>query len=381
MAVKLLCGAETGGTTELSTVSAGVTGQTTVASPGGAYAFASVGSTGASVFKQLTAISAVTLYITFKFQLSSVASTTGDYILFRMKSGTGTTIYLVLRQAGTGFTLTFGSGTNGVAVIYGTSSALTVNANTWYDIGVQVTAGAGTFYFNGTSVGSWTGQSYGAGNIAGPIDGMFKGGGTTTATMYFDDIVVDDATLQTGARVVSRQFYNGGTPTYDAWSAPGTGTKYGNVSETPTSSTLAVSSPTTAAILAQTFYINSFSNTETGKGTGTISSADTIIAAKLGAVLKTSSAASGGATCSLRSRLGGVDTDTSLTLTTADLFYTNDAYTTNVSIANLNAGQAGVVRASSSATQTLEDMWVIVAYIPSAVTPFIFPRRRTYLRR
>lgn len=385
MAVKLLLGFESGGLTQLSTASSGTAIVTTpIPTGGGAYALSSTATAG-STPKALTAFSgAAGIYFHCSFAVNNVTtSETGDLALARVTGGSTNYVFLLRRTAGTPptFALTILSGTTTVWC----TANVTIAANTYYDcdffLNTATTGqGTGNIRFQGTQVASFSaGAIASVGAVTAPLL-AYRFQGTNTATLYIDDIVCDDAAHNSSAQIVARQFYNGGTPTYDAFNLVGGGTKYGNISETPFSATLAISSPTTAAIFVQTAYINSFSNTETGKGTGTIDSNDTIAAARVSAIAKTSSAASGGSSAAIRRRLAGADTDATVALTTADLFYVTDPFTTNLT--DLNAGQAGWVRNSSSATQQIEDMWVEVAYISVAnPPPFLFPRRRTYLRR
>jgi len=107
---------------------------------------------------------------------------------------------------------------------------------------------------------------------------------------------------------------------------------------------------------------------------GIIASADTINAVKMGAVAKRSSG--GGRTHKLRRRLDTTDTDTTVTLSTADGYFEAPIFTTT--FANLNLTQIGGEKSGSAAGQsmTIEDNWLMVDYLtvttttlPSGVTP------------
>ena len=102
--------------------------------------------------------------------------------------------------------------------------------------------------------------------------------------MLFDDAAYPRPT----ATVIARQF-KAGTPTYDGFATVGGGTKYGNISESAAERHAGHRQLRPPGQLAQTALINSFSATETGKGTGTIGGSDTLLGCGAEAWVKTSS--------------------------------------------------------------------------------------------
>lgn len=73
-----------------------------------------------------------------------------------------------------------------------------------------------------------------------------------------------------------------------------------------------------------------------------------------------------GSRFSLRDRWGGTTFDAPLTLTTSDAYYEFGVWTDTLT--NLNSVELGALHGSTSALQTLEDVWVIASYTPSAGT-------------
>lgn len=81
-------------------------------------------------------------------------------------------------------------------------------------------------------------------------------------------------------------------------------------------------------------------------------------------------AAAAGSAASIRRRLGGSNTDTSITLTTSDAYYETGIFTDNIT--NLNAAEIGALHGNTSLLQTVEDAWIFVDYTPGNLNKFIF---------
>lgn len=81
-------------------------------------------------------------------------------------------------------------------------------------------------------------------------------------------------------------------------------------------------------------------------------------------------AAAAGSAASIRRRLGGSNTDTSITLTTSDAYYETGIFTDNIT--NLNAAEIGALHGNTSLLQTVEDAWILVDYTPGNLNKFIF---------
>jgi hypothetical protein len=69
-----------------------------------------------------------------------------------------------------------------------------------------------------------------------------------------------------------------------------------------------------------------------------------------------------GSAASIRRRLAAADTDSAITLTTSDAYFETAIFTDT--LANLNAGEAGILHGSNSFVQTVEDVWMMVSYTP-----------------
>lgn len=72
-------------------------------------------------------------------------------------------------------------------------------------------------------------------------------------------------------------------------------------------------------------------------------------------------ASQAGSAMKLRHRLGGVDTDTAITLTTSDAYY---RYGVGGSYSDLNSGELGALHGNNSLLQTVEDMWLHILFQP-----------------
>lgn len=239
----------------------------------------------------------------------------------------------------------------------------------WHTVELDIQIGAGTgsasLYIDGTLLATLSSKQLGAANITQIFMGWCYG--TTGRNYYYDDIEVDDAALCGLSYVIARQL-EAGTPTYNTWTKVG-GTNINDVwNDTPVNATTNANSGNTTSARAQTGLVSGFDSTQTGHGTGIIGANDNIAGIKVGLVAKTSATSSGGSSGNIRRRFNGADTDTAITLTTGDVYYQTPIFTDT--FANLNASEIGFNKPStaSARTQTVEDVWIIVSYIPIPTT-------------
>ena len=373
MALLKFLGAESAALQELYSYQANILVDTTVsANSGGARSYKADGSqtSNTSLFYDLGGLSGLYVALRWRATFSGAPAADRAYRLGTVSTSGGTGLgFCNIQHLTTGVWRIY-LGDNATGTVQGTPYEWNYVSGDWVDIQFYINKDGGWIKINGASV-----YTLNATNIlwtTGTIDriaGLSFTASDTARPMWIDDYCVADADMGRNPSVIARQFA-GNSATYNAWSAVGGANKYSNVSETPFSATNAINNAGTTAA-AQTFTLNSFSSSETGKGSGTIGATSTFLGAKLGAVLKTSSATQGGSGMSLRRRISGVDTDVAFTITTGDVYYdtcakagaSNFAFTP--SLANLNGGEYGVVHGvtSLSRTQTCEDLWVHAAYI------------------
>lgn len=182
----------------------------------------------------------------------------------------------------------------------------------------------------------------------------------TNFNMFFDDLRIDTGGLNIigAGQCIARQGI-AGTPTYDAWTKNGAATAALCWSDTPFSAATNCSDGTQND--AQTMVVDKFS-TNPGRaveGTQVINGGDTINAVKVAMIAKTAVAGN----IDIRRRVGGVNTDTTVALTTADLFYATGIFTDTP--ANLDAYEIGVKNDLVATIETVEDMWMMVDYTPA----------------
>lgn len=195
---------------------------------------------------------------------------------------------------------------------------------------------------------------------------------------YHDDYCAFDSDPGSVPFIIARQFASNGTN--NAWTTVGGANKFSNVSETPFSATNGIVTSTANAL--QDFNPNSFSATETGKGSGVITSGThTVLGAKISLVAKTSATTSSGNLLKTRwvNSSAAVRTWQLSNLTTADLYHDlnggangiNNSAITSVngagifvpsSVADLNGSQFGVDHDLGTRTKTVEDIWVHAAF-------------------
>lgn len=192
-----------------------------------------------------------------------------------------------------------------------------------------------------------------------PIDNYRFLGSANPKEVYVDDVRIDTGGLTPAGhgQCIARQGL-AGTPAYDAWTKNGGATAAACWSDTPFDTTNYCDDTSLNAF--QTMLVASFAASQTGHGTQVISTGDTINAVKAAIVGKSSLTAAGAGAANIRRRVGGVDTDTSITFTTSDAYYQTAFFTDTV--ANLNAYEIGGGHGAVAATHTIRDAWLMVDY-------------------
>lgn len=360
MARKFICGFETGDFSECGGSAAGTSAVQGTTVRSGAYA--AKFSSGANGYRESkTGFNLATAFARFYVCISANPTAKVDFFGFDDSADVKFITKLKLTTSGTIETL---NGSTGSDVSLGTGTAvLTTGLGNWNLIEVKTVVSAGSgiveVKVNGVTDQTYTGLTN---NAAGNIDRIQWGpsGGNPGIDEYYDDISVDDTAYCGDGKIIARQPKTGGTPTYDQYTKS-SGTDGGALwDNTPFTTTDFCSDATNAH--AQTGVISLFSATQTGHGTDIVGSSDTVNAVKVAQVAKTSATTSSGALASIRRRVNGTDTDTSISLTTADAYYETAIFTTTA--ANLDLLEAGAVHGNSTRTHTIEDVWVIVEYTP-----------------
>jgi hypothetical protein len=189
-----------------------------------------------------------------------------------------------------------------------------------------------------------------------------------------NQLIFDDFLIQSGSTAqppagheLTRQGTTG-TPTDNAWGTKtcascsgstcagscATGTSCCAWSETPFG-TAKLCSTTTAN--AQGVLVAPFNATQTGHGSETIGSSDTVNACKVVTVAKVSNAATTG--MSIRRRLNGANTDTvQSSFSTSDKFFTDCCWTPGTTTF-LNSAEMGLTITSGTRTWTAEELWMM----------------------
>lgn len=242
----------------------------------------------------------------------------------------------------------------------GATNALDRVAHPWYLIEIKMvvsaTVGGMEVKLNGSVDFSSFVNNTGTSNIDHLLIGAADNPPTNVDDTRYDDFIASTSGYIGSGGSIARQGV-AGTPTYDAWtknSCAG-GTIDGCWSDTPFNTTSNATSSTASA--AQTMDVHSFATTQAGHGTETIGTHDTINACKTAFVAKTGSAN----TAKIRRRIGGSDTDTSVSLTTSDKYFDDGIWT--ASVANLNAAEIGVVHSTTTDAEQVEDMWLMCDYL------------------
>lgn len=238
-------------------------------------------------------------------------------------------------------------------------------ADTWYCVElyckISATVGAVEMRIDQVVVATGSNLNTGTTNI---VNFDIKAQSISTANIdnYFDDVVVSNSAYPGPGRCIARQGI-AGTPTYDSFTKNGAATAALCWSDTPFNTGTNCTSIVNGG--AQTMLTAPFNVTQSGHGIDTINELDTINACRTIIYGKVAVAT----THSIRRRLSGVDTDTSISVTTADTFLNEGIWTD--SLANLNSSEIGVLHGANVNLLTIEDVWLMVDYTPVGL-PWLF---------
>lgn len=376
----VLSGAETGGTSEITTVTGTVTADNSAGNfnpLGGTYSY-KMGTTSA-IAAFTVASTGPTYFQRCWFMLNpSVNWGSGAFNDFANASNSG--------SFGPGFRILF-DGTNYQLQYLGSSafnqkgSNLQITLNTWYCIEVGVTmaaAGTCTWYVNGAAQTTFSGDTRPGGGFTAVTTfsfGAFNTSGTTTApSLWIDDICVRTDQLCGVGALIARQ-PNATTPNYNAWTKS-TGTTISACwNTTPFSATTNASDSTASA--AQTgvadFTITGGTGS-TGFGSGVIATGAVINGMKVCGVGKTSNTTTdAGDQWRFRTPAGAGGSDTTgaafLKFTTGDTY--RETILNTPTTAQAQDCEYGIVKtATGSRTHTIEDAWVMIDFVPPAIVGF-----------
>jgi hypothetical protein len=294
MARVVILGAETGDSSELASLSSGWSVVSAAGGSAGAYAYQNAG--GSTTAQQIYGTSINRPRVRLRFTRTAAYpatpfATSWSIGLGQFTDGAGVGYVELIGLVGTSTTSLSIESDNGTRVTVAWDP--TINQNYCVEIDFRPATDSGSadgecsVYVDGVlalSESAWDiGDLWPATNVITGISCYT--GGTIAPAFSLDDIAIDDAALPGIGFVIARQPNAGGSPTYNAWTKS-TGTDAGALlNDTPFSTADFVSSSTSAA--AQTAEIATFASTQTGHGTGTIASGDTVNGVKAALIAKT----------------------------------------------------------------------------------------------
>ncbi len=237
------------------------------------------------------------------------------------------------------------------------SSSIAISADVWHLIQfkafVDPTGGILEYYVDGALQASVINNT-GSTNITGFDLVAHINGVGAAMDIYFDDVAVSSTGYPDSGKCIARQGFTG-TPTYDSFTKNGAATAALCWSDTPFGTGTNCTSIVNGG--AQTMLTASFSSPQDGHGTEIIDNSRTIFACKTAIIGKVAIATNH----SIRRRLAGVDTDTSVAVTTADKYFDDGIWTDT--LANLNSSEIGVLHGTNVNLLTIEDVWIMVYYL------------------
>jgi len=373
-----ICGFENGDTSEAnSLVGTPVIDSASTQNVGstGFYSLRNAAS-GAAGGVRFTGLNSSSIYAGMALYTNLVLSAgTGISNCMRFETSTGTVLARVsLRVVPSGSPLLSLQLANNAGTQIGSNIAITANQRIWIELQQVISATVGVYELrvNGVVVATASAQNTGTTNIDRVLVGIANAySNWSSGSAWFDDVIIRDDQYSGPVYVIARQGV-AGTPTYDAWTKNGAATAALCWSNTPFTTGTNCSN----AVLnnVQTMLIGSFGSAGSAQeGTGTILSIDTIVAAKTAIIAK---ASIGGTNTSIRRRVGGVDTSTGITTTTADKYFDDGIWTPTFT--NLTDGtlEAGAVDTLGALTDTVEDVWVHVAYSPGGPAAPKHPQKK-----
>lgn len=315
-------------------------------------------STGTASFVQTTvgfAASSGWTRFGYYSHVTTAPSAQSDQILFQFSDSGGTRVNGLKERKNTNGTISIGANDN-----TGDGTYFTISPDTWYLVEfkcvVSATVGVTEWKLNGIIKETLTGRNTGSNNIDSAV---FREHSGTAGSSYaiFDDLIVSNSNYPGDGHCIARQG-KAGTPTYDQYTKTSSQTAAQVWSETPYSATNNATNSTNSN--AQTMLTWSFAATQSGHGTEIIADGNTINACKVAVTMKTG-VASGH---SIRRRFAGVDSDTSKSLTTSDVYYETAVFTDT--FANLNTSEMGVLHGPNANSHTVEDVWMMADFTAAA---------------
>lgn len=378
MALKKFWGAETATLSELLSVQTGLSVDTAVSSnSGGARSFKCDGSATANtrLADDLGGLSAIYVALRFRADFSSAPSANRACRLCTTTTVNGATSlgFCNMQHLTNGnWRIYFGDGASGN--VQGTAYEWAYESGTWLDISFYMHKDGGWIKVNGTTVYTLNQNNvlWSTGTMD-RITGLSCSSSDTARPFWLDDYCVGDADFGGQPSVIARQPAAEGT--YTSWTASA-GTKVSCVNATPASTSTYIYYSSGVPIGAQTFTVNSFSSTETGKGSGTIGSNDTLLGAWVAAATYNSVASFG---IDVRQRVNGTDTDFSFSLTNAASWYYNntvlvdfaDRFPFYPTLSQLNGAEVGVDYTIGGGYQSrCCALWIGAAYVPPQGTEY-----------
>lgn len=339
----------------------------------GGYSFKSAPSTNSDAFASL-GVSATTVYSRFNFYSNAVnTNAAGQAIQLVFFETAGAAIVATVQVlAGANST-----GTLNMQILNGSTQigpSYPISANAWHDIEtklvISATVGIMELKIDGSVVASGSNLNTGSTAITQASVGFNFATGPFTGNSWIDDVTFRNDQYPGPGYTIARQGAVG-TPTFTGWTCTAlAGGVYQDWSETPFSATNNCSSATSTVGVVQTMLMGSFGASGSGtEGTGTISSSDTINAAKTGLVGKITA---GGSTNSIavRQYVGGSATDSNCTNSATDAFCGGAIW--SPTFANLTDGTTelgavdnNIITAGGTKTAQVEDEWEIVDSQPA----------------
>jgi hypothetical protein len=186
------------------------------------------------------------------------------------------------------------------------------------------------------------------------------------ATIWYDDLLLDDSAYPADGKVLCRTAGLSGTPTYDSFTKSG-GTLPTIWQDTPFDIGTTTGSPATGDPVAQTYFIAPFSATQSGHGSEVIATSDVINGA-VGFVVAYYINNAAGRTYKTRRRVASVDTDSTISLVAST---SNGQRETSIwvdTLANINAMEFGGVKSGGAGGDQMQihDTYILVDYTPAA---------------
>jgi hypothetical protein len=348
--------ATTSGTLESTTVKSG--------------AYSSKGTLGTGNTFLLSSLNKTALYMKawVYFDIATNVTTQSTITLMRIRTSAPADIAMVEAVVTTGGAITL----QVVNAVASTTpiSGISMSAGAWHCIEFKCTINASTGILEIKLDGSTTtasSQNTGSTNI-GQGEYLFSrtAGTGGSINQYWDDLAIDDAAHCGQSKIICRQ--TSANPSWntgdDTWAKSTGTTAYNLWDDTPHSETDYCDSSTNTGSLEQRGKIATFSSTQTGHGSDTIGSSDTINVAQIIARCKRSGGS--GRTHYLLYGDHNSDNQTNLSLSTSYAYYAAPIYTNTVNnLTNTNDQEIGGGKSASGGQDMfISDMWMMVEYTP-----------------